>query len=386
MAQILRLGIAGLGNAGQAVLRDAGAAPGVVLSAVADLRAAALDACRAKIPELHTYDSVEAMCKSENVDAVWIATPNEFHAEHAVTAAVHGKHVICEKPMALSLDDCDRMNAAAAANRIQLLMHSKAADPPIVKMREVIGSGRLGRPIQISSWNYKSWLNYPRLPSEVDTSKGGGIVFRQGSHQVDIVRCLGGGVVKGVRAITGKWHRRFDTEGNYSAFLEFTDGTPATLVFNGYGGFDMTELTWGIGEGGYVTSERLPRKEAATEGPVSAVTKYSEPSRAERRKHDGSRKQPFFGLTVVSCETGDMRQFPDGIYVYGAQGREEIACPPFMDRAGELIKLYRAVSENSPPFNDGRWGKATLEVLLAILQSSKESREIFLQHQVPCAL
>jgi phthalate 4,5-cis-dihydrodiol dehydrogenase len=344
-----------------------------------------LDSCRAQNPDVSAYDSVEAMCGNENVDAVWIATPNDFHAEHAITAAAHGKHVVCEKPMALSLEDCDRMNAAAAANRVHLLMHSKAADPPIVKMREVISSGRLGRAIQISSWNYKSWLNYPRLPSELDTSKGGGIVFRQGSHQADIVRCLGGGVVKSVRALTGKWHPQFDTEGNYSAFLEFGDGTPASLVFNGYGGFDMTELTWGIGEGGYIAPERSVRKEAASAGPVNAQAKYAEPSRAERRHRDGPRKQPFFGLTVVSCEKGDMRQFPEGIYVYGAQGREEIACPPFMDRAGELVKLYRAVSDNRPPFNDGRWGKATLEVLLAILQSSKEGREVFLQHQVPCA-
>jgi phthalate 4,5-cis-dihydrodiol dehydrogenase len=386
MSQILRLGVAGLGNAGQAVLRDLAAAPGVVLSAVADLRAAALDSCRAKIPDLHTYDRVEAMCKSENVDVVWIATPNEFHAEHVLVAAMHGKHVVCEKPMALSLDECDLMNQAAMANRIQLLMHSKAADPPIVKMREVITSGRLGRLIQINSWNYKSWLNYPRLPSEVDTSRGGGIVFRQGSHQVDIVRYLGGGMVKSVRAVTGKWHPRFDTEGNYSAFLEFTDGTPATLVFNGYGGFDMTELTWGIGEGGYTTSERTPQKEAASEGPVSAVAKYSEPSRAERRKRAGERKQPFFGLTVVSCEKGDMRQFPDGLYLYSDQGREELPCSPFMDRAGELRKLYQAVIDKWPVFNDGKWGKATLEVLLAILQSSKERREIFLEHQVPCTL
>jgi phthalate 4,5-cis-dihydrodiol dehydrogenase len=385
MSEILRLGVAGLGNAGQAVLRDLSGAPGVVLSAVADLRAAALDLCRAKFPGLHTYDDVEAMCKSEDVDAVWIATPNEFHAEHAVTAAAHGKHIVCEKPMALSLEECDAMIEAAAENRIQLLMHSKAADPPIVKMREVISSGRLGRPIQISSLNYKSWLNYPRLPSELDTSKGGGIVFRQGAHQVDIARCLGGGMVKSVRAITGKWHPRFDTEGNYSAFLEFTDGTPATLVFNGYGGFDMTEVTWGIGEGGYATSERVSKKDVR-EGPVSAGAKYSEPSRAERRKRDGARKQPFFGLTVVSCEKGDMRQSPDGLYLYSDDGREEVPCLPFMDRAGELLKLHEAVTQSRPVFNDGKWGKATLEVLLAILRSSKERREIFLEHQVSCNL
>jgi phthalate 4,5-cis-dihydrodiol dehydrogenase len=61
----------------------------------------------------------------------------------------------------------------------------------------------------------------------------------------------------------------------------------------------------------------------------------------------------------------------------------EIPCPPFLDRAGDLLKLYEAATQNRPVFTDGQWGKATLEVVLAILQSSKERREIALAHQVP---
>ena len=385
MSQPLKLGIAGLGNAGQAVLRDLSAIAEVELGAVADVRPEAVEACRAKHPQVETYASVEAMCQSKNVDAVWIATPNEFHAAHALAAANAGKHIVCEKPMALNLAECDRMIDAAAKNGVQLLMHSKAGDPPIRKMREIIAGGRLGRPIQINSWNYKSWLNYPRLPDELDTTKGGGIVFRQGSHQVDIVRCLGGGLIKSVRAITGRWHPRFDTEGNYTAFVTFADGTPATLVFSGYGRFDMTELTWGIGEGGYANAERT-KKASAVEEPVSAAAKYAQPVRAEQRQRSGPRRQPFFGLTLVSCEKGDIRQSPDGLYIYTDQGRKEISCDPFMDRAGELRRLYEAAVQGQPEFSDGRWGKATLEVILAILQSSKEQREITLAHQVPCTL
>ncbi|HEY2986920.1 MAG TPA: Gfo/Idh/MocA family oxidoreductase, partial [Candidatus Binatia bacterium] len=217
MARVLRLGIAGLGNAGHAVTRDLRAAPGVALAAVADVRSEALDSFRAKNPAAETFDSVEAMCETDSVDAVWIATPNEFHAAHVIAAAANGKHVVCEKPMAISLEECERMIKAAAESKIHLLMHSKAGDPPVVKMREVVASGQLGRPIQISSWNYKGWLKSARLPSEVDTSKGGGVVYRQGAHQVDIVRSIGGGMVKSVRAVAGKWHPRFDTEGNYTA-------------------------------------------------------------------------------------------------------------------------------------------------------------------------
>ncbi len=371
MTAALKLGIAGLGNAGRAVIRDLTAVPNVALAAVADLRREALAPYRSN-PVVATFDSVDAMCRSDAVDAVWIATPNEFHAEHTIAAATNGKHVVCEKPMAVSLEQCDRMIKAAESSDVRLLLHSKAGDPPVEKIRELIGAGRLGRVIQIGTWNYKSWLDLPRLPAELDTSQGGGVVFRQGAHQIDIVRALGGGVVKSVRAATGRWHPRSDTEGNYTAFLEFADGTPAVLVFNGYGQFDMAEITWGIGESGFARAESSP------------ATPSSPASRAESaaRPRAGVRRQPFFGLTIVSLENGDIRQSPDGLYVYTEKKREEIPCPPFLDRAGELKRLYEAVVENRRVFADGRWGKATLEVALAILQSSREKREIELKHQL----
>ena len=70
MAQQLKLGIAGLGNAGQAVLRDLSAVSEITLGAVADLRPAALEACQAKNPLVEVHASVEAMCQSKTIDAV----------------------------------------------------------------------------------------------------------------------------------------------------------------------------------------------------------------------------------------------------------------------------------------------------------------------------
>lgn len=377
----LSLGIAGLGNAGHAVCRDLDKVAGVELVAVADIRGQALETAQRENGTIRTYKGVAEMCGSEKVDAVWIATPTEFHAEHVIVALERGKHVICEKPMALSLDDCDRMIEAAEKNGLILLMHSKAMDPPIVKMREVIASGELGRVIQLNTWSYKGWLKNARLASEVDTSKGGGVLFRQGPHQVDIVRALCEGKVRSVRATAGKWHPHFDTEGNFTAMLEFEDGTPATLVFNGYGFFDTTELTWGIGEGGYQVS-RQENSPADSQMPVDASVRYSMPLRAEARRRVGERKQPIYGLTLVSCEKGDMRQSPDGVYLYTGDGCRQIPCPAFLDRGEALSRLVEAVNGYRPVLTDGRWGKSTLEVLLAILQSSREGREITLAHQV----
>ena len=385
MGEPLRLGIAGFGNAGSAVWHDLKSMTDVVLSAAADLRGDAFEPLRQNNRAVRTFGSVEEMCAWRGVDAIWIATPNEFHAAHAIAAAQNGKHLVCEKPMALSLAECDRMIEAAEKNRVRLLMHSKASDPPVAKMGEVVASGRLGRVIQISTWNYKGWLRSPRLPSEVDSARGGGVVYRQGPHQVDIVRWIGGGMVRSVRARTGKWHPRLDTEGNFSAFLEFDDGTPACLVFNGYGFFDITEWTWGIGEGGTEVSRR-PRPGSSAGGPVDEAQRYSGLNRSERARRQGARKQPFYGLTLVSCEKGDMRQSPEGLYLYTEEGREEVACPPYLGRGAELLELYEAVTRDRPVFTDGRWGMATLEVILAILESSRQGREIFLSHQVPSRL
>ena len=302
----LRLGIAGLGAASRQILSVIHKAEGVELAAGADIRPEALDEFTGKHGGA-VFDDVDVLCRSDAVDAVWIATPNVFHAEHTVTAAEHGKHVITEKPMAVTLDEADRMVTAAARNGVKLLQgHSKVYDPPVRRMREIISSGRLGRVIHIQTMNYNNWLQRPRIASELHTQQGGGLVYRQGPHQTDIVRCLGGGLVKSVRAVTGRWDPNFDTEGNFAAMLEFEDGTVASMSFNGYGYFDVTELTWDIGEGGYLVERKAGGQRLA--GPIAAQEKYKLAARkagSEDRMH-----QPFFGLTIVSCERGAMRQSP----------------------------------------------------------------------------
>jgi phthalate 4,5-cis-dihydrodiol dehydrogenase len=253
-------------------------------------------------------------------------------------------------------------------------------------MREIVSSGALGRPLQINNWEYKPWLSQPRLGTEVEGEIGGGVLYRQGPHQTDIVRGIGGGLVRSVRAVAGRWHPAFpDAEGDYTAFLEFQDGTAATMVFNGYGYFDVTELTWGIGEGGQEQDPLRPKRPRAT-GAVDTEAKYAyADARAEAEQaHRGNRRrQPFYGLTLVSCERGDLRQSPDGLYVYTEDGREEVTFERKHGR-GELEELVEAVRGDRPSFPDAHWGMATLEVILAVRQSSHEHQEISLIHQVPC--
>jgi len=387
MEPVLRVGLAGVGSVSRTILPEIEAVPNVKLTAVADIRQEPLDRCRARYG-VETYTSVEQMCESPNVDAVWVCTPNMLHAEHAIMAAEHGKHVICEKPMAVTMEQAEAMVDAVERNGVMYVQgHSKIFDAPVRRMREIVSSGTLGRLIQLNTWEFKSWLSQPRLSTEVDSSVGGGVLFRQGPHQTDIVRGIGGGMVRSVRGIAGRWHPAFpNAEGDYAAFLEFEDGTAATMAFNGYGYFDITELTWGIGEGGQQQDPLRPKRPRAT-GAVDADAKYTYAdarAESEARQRAGSRRfQPFFGLTIVSCERGDLRQSPDGLYMYTDDGREEITFERGHGR-GELSELYEAVRKDRTPFPDARWGMASLEVVLAILQSSRERREIMLNRQVPC--
>jgi phthalate 4,5-cis-dihydrodiol dehydrogenase len=386
MAAELRVGVAGLGSVSSQILSSFKNAPNARLGAAADVRQEARDAF-ARAHDLPVFADVAEMCRLPEIDAVWIATPNTFHCEHAIAAAENGKHVICEKPMAITLEQCDRMIDAAERNGVKLLQgHSKIFDAPVRAMRQVVSSGRLGKVIQIGSWNYNDWLQRPRLASEVDTTQGGGLVYRQGPHMVDVVRYVAGGLATSVRAVTGRWDPHFDTEGNFSALMEFEGGIGATLTLNGYGYFDVTELTWGIGEGGQQRDPRARKPRPRRTGPLAAEEKYRYAAGpAQTAIYVRGEKQPFYGLTVVSCERGAIRQSPDGLSLYTENGVEDVPVPRNPGRTAELSELQVALAEGRPVFPDGRWGRATLEVILGMLDSSRQHREVFLSRQVPSA-
>ena len=392
MIDVLRLGIAGLGVASTQILPPLAKLPFIKITAAADTRADAL-ARFCQVYEGEGYATVEELCRSANVDAVYIATPNSLHAEHAIIAAKHKKHIIVEKPMAMTLAECGAMNEAADKYGVKLLCgHTHSFDPPIRKIREIVKSGELGRLCMINTWNFNEFMYRPRMKHELAMSRG--VVLNQGPHHVDIVRLIGGGLVRSVRAMTGVWDKAREWEGSYTCYLEFADGTPATLVYSGYGFFDTAELFDWVGEGGQY---RDPKTNLRVRERLRDVRTPEEEERLKEGMRfggaregefshvwSGERKQPFFGLTMVSCEKGDIRQTPDGLRIYGESEQREIALAAgSRGREAEVEELYNAVVHKKPVFHDGRWGAATLEVCLAMLESAEKRQEIFLSHQVP---
>ena len=89
------------------------------------------------------------------------------------------------------------------------------------------------------------------MPHELVTEKGGGAVYLQAPHQLDVIRFVGGGMVRSLRGMVGNWVPSRPCDGAYTAYLEFEDGTPATAVYNGYAHFDTGELAaMVVGKGG----------------------------------------------------------------------------------------------------------------------------------------
>jgi predicted dehydrogenase len=397
--QQLRLGIIGLGQAGAMVLDEIKAAPGLpwTIAAAADPRPYARERFRAEFGGAVFADAAE-LCRDAEVDVVYVATPAEMHRDHAILAAEAGKHIIVEKPMALSLADGVAIVEAAERGGVRLLAgHTHSFDAPIRKIAELVASGQLGTLRAINCWNFNEFNHRPRQMSELVTTHGP--VLNQGPHHVDIVRQIGGGTVRSVRAttipdgVTG-------VEGGYVCYLELANRVPVTLVYDGRSLFDTAELFDWVGEGGAdrdPASARRNRqsflelmgrsaaerdavlaggKEAGRYG-GAAAGKLENAHARQRPKH-----QPFFGLIVVSCENATIRQSAGGLYVYDKDGRREIGVPQARGgRIAELTEMYESIVTGRALFHDGAWGLATLEVCFAILESARTGAEVAMLHQ-----
>jgi predicted dehydrogenase len=159
----------------------------IVAIASRDLGQAQEAAAAAGIPAAH--GSYEALLADPEVDAVYIPLPNHLHAEWSIAAVRAGKHVLCEKPLALTSADAERMIAAAESARV-LLMEAfmYRLHPSWVAVRQLVASGRIGRLVAVQSWF--SYFNDD--PSNIRNIRdyGGGALFDIGCYSVDLSRLL----------------------------------------------------------------------------------------------------------------------------------------------------------------------------------------------------
>lgn len=395
----LKMGIAGIGQGGGGMLPAMASMPQLQLVAGADINPVTRERFQGRYPDARVYPTVAALCADPDVDAIWVSSPNRFHCEHAVEALQQGKHVVVEKPMAVSLEEADRMIGAAAHNGVKLIAgHTNSFELHIRAMRKVINSGRLGKLCAVHISSYTDWMLRARTPDELDPNQGGGIPWRQGPHQIDVVRLLGGGLLRSVRGTTGDWLRERRVPGYQSAFLEFEDRASATILHNGYGYFMTSELFPWLPEGrrySYAeraeirTSIRSGTRDEETEKQAFRIGGARDPN--IRREAAAAEPKPWepadLGMVIVSCERGDMRHSKYGLYLYADAGRFEIPlvgnwAAGVQEHRAELEELYGAAVLGKPVYHSGEWGAATLEACIAMIESARERREVLLHRQV----
>lgn len=379
-AKKLAIGVIGLGRAFTLMLPTFVQDDRVKLVAATDPIAAA----RAQFEKDFggsVHESAEALCADPAVQAVYIASPHQFHAGHVCMAAAHGKHVLVEKPMALSLDECNRMIDAARHAGVHLIVgHSHSFNRPIKHTRQLIDSGTYGEVKMITALNFTDFLYRPRRPEELQTEAGGGVIHSQATHQIDIIRLLGGGLVRSVQAHTGAWDSARPTEGAYSALLGFEGGAFASATYSGYGHYDSDALMDNIGE---IGQPKSPQDYGAARKRLGVVTNADEETRLKAaRNYGGSLYKPagrssarpshqHFGQIIVSCEKADLRPTALGVEIYSDEQRSLQALPaPVIPRSEVIDELFGAVLGQKPPLHSGEWARATTEVCLAILKAA----------------
>ncbi len=194
--------------------------PNGILVAIVDVNQEALDVTADRFNVKRRFTKLEDALESADFDAIVITTPTFTHAELAIIAAKAGKHVLLEKPMALTLEECDKVISAVKESNVLLqLAFMRRFDPEFIAAAERIGAGEIGKPMMI-----KSLTHGPGLPPAWarDLRSSNGNLAEVNSHDWDCVRWLMGSnyerVYVEVANFKGK-ARGVDTENFYDTAL-----------------------------------------------------------------------------------------------------------------------------------------------------------------------
>lgn len=391
MAGPLRLGVIGLGRGFTLMLPAFLADRRVRLVAAYDPRADARARFAAEFGAT-AHESAEALCDDPEVEAVYVASPHGHHRVHVGRAAASGKHALVEKPISVEIEDALAMIEAARRARTALIVgHSHGFDLPYLRAREIVRAGTYGNVRMLTALNFTDFLYRPRRPEELDTRQGGGVVFSQAAHQIDVARLIVAAKAARVDARVFDWDQARATEGAYSARLEFDDGALASLTYSGYGHFDTDELAdwWGeLGQrrdpASYGAARRHLAAATTPEAEIALKNKRAYgPSGADAFRAPEPRAHNHFGFVLASCERADLRPGPTGIAIHADGERSFQPLPaPAIPRVEVIDELHAAIREARAPLHSGEWGLATLEICRALLESSRTGRAVELRYQI----
>lgn len=328
MTETLGLGIVGAGRVAASHAHAAQQLDGVELRSIAevdDTRRAAF----AQQYECAGEPSLDALLRRDDVDLVVLALPHRLHADAAIQALQAGKHVLVEKPMAMSVEECDRMIVTAqAAGRFLAIGLTHHFHPVPAAARDLIRSGRLGRLV----WATETQYSQRRLGSNpawlFDRAEGGGQLLANGVHFIDRLMMLAGSRIVAVKALVGSFFNSYPSDDGTLAFFQFANGAAGTLALTGHYSGTSTSLAQAV----------------CTKG----MLRYGK-----------------------SLEATDP-DLPD------AEAYQVIAVPPANGFVRQLQNVTGAIRGDGALEAPGEWGRDVMRALFACEESSKSGREVVL--------
>jgi len=231
---VIRWGLIGAGDVVRkrvaAALRDA---PGSTLTAVSRARVDLAESFAKAFGAERWHARWEDLARDSGIDAVYVATPVHLHASQAIAAAEAGKHVLCEKPMAMDVAECERMIAASRANSVRLgVAYYRHFYPVVARVRALLATGEVGNPVLAQIDAFERFNPQPHeerhwfvRPSEA----GGGPMFDFGCHRLELLLSLFGPVSKTVGLTANVIFDR-EVEDTAVAALTFASGPCATVT------------------------------------------------------------------------------------------------------------------------------------------------------------
>lgn len=328
---MVRVGIVGLGGIARSHCDAIAGIEGVEVVAVADL----LEEKRAEFMEKYGvprgYDTHTELLRDDDVDAVAVVLGHQLHHRLTIDACQAGKHVLVEKPMAISLQQCDEMVAAAQANNVKLMVgFSQHFYGTSVKAKEILDSGELGPIITAVSYMSKNWSHRSRRPQYRSRFHGGGMWLTNGVHVVDRLTWVMASQAVSVSAAIGTRAHYQAGDDSATAFVRYKNGCAGVAVAVGFA--------------------------------------------------DGA---PNFECQVI-CANGTLRfnqHGADGKYVKVGRGDTwedvDFEDTPH-DMHNEWKSLVEAIELNIEPPAHGAYGRHVMEILFAAEQSAITGRDVVL--------
>lgn len=347
MAPQLRFGIIGTGMIGQFHAAAIAQTAGAQLVAVCRANPGRADEAAARFG-VPCEPDVEALLAREDIDAVCICTPSGLHAAQGIAAARAGKHILVEKPMALSVADADALIAACRAAGVLLAVAlQRRADPLFQGVRAAIAGGALGRPtlgaVSAPYWRPQSYYDSAAWRGTWALD-GGGALMNQGIHLVDLLLWYMGDVVEVEARIATRAHT-IEVEDCVTASLRFADGALGSIAASTAAapGFPHRVELYGDRGGVQLEGEQIVRWQLAGEAPV----------------------RPEAGAATGQGS--------------GAQGAGAGANPAAIGGEGHarlVADLVEAIRTGRAPLVPGEEGRRSLALVLAVYEAARTGQAV----------